>query len=91
MRAGRVVVAVSPRLLGDVLCRSLAEQGMAVLSVDAAPFADEVYDVGVVSAGREGEVHAAHVITLPPDDEAGDFGLGYLRRTLDALLQDAGD
>lgn len=62
-----VVVAVSPRLLGDVVCRALALDGLAVSSVDAGTAAETAYDVALVSAGREHEVRAREVVAVDPD------------------------
>ena len=68
MDGRRVVVAVTPRLLGDALCRALAQDGFRV--VTAGGSADGAYDVAIVSPGRETDVVAARVITVdggPPD------------------------
>lgn len=62
-----VVVAVSPRLLGDVVCHALALDGLAVGSVDAGTAAERSYDVALASPGREREVHAKEVVTLDPE------------------------
>lgn len=62
-----VVVAVSPRLLGDVVCRALALDGIDVGSVDAGTAAETTYDVALASPGREREVRAAEVVTVDPD------------------------
>ena len=72
-----VVVAVTPRLLGDVLCRALAVDGFLVSTADIRT--EEAYDVAIVSAGREHDVRARRVITV----EAGEPDLTTLR----ALLQ----
>lgn len=62
-----VVIAVSPRLLGDLACRVLALDGLAVSSLDAGTAAETSYDVALVSPGREHEVRASEVVTVDPD------------------------
>lgn len=70
----RVVVAVTPRLLGDVLCHALAQDGLDVISVDVGSMLLEEYDVAIVNGDRGSEVRARHVITLPEED-SGASGL----------------
>lgn len=73
----RVVVAVTPRLLGDVLCHALAQDGLDVISVDVGSMLVDEYDVAVVNGGRASEVRAKHVITLP-EEGSGAGGLSSL-------------
>lgn len=75
MDGRRVVVAVTPRLLGDVLCRALAQDGFLVSTAHGRT--EEAYDVAVVSAGREHDVVAARVITID-----GEPDLATLREQL---------
>lgn len=84
MAVQRVVVAVSPRLLGDALCRSLAQDGLEVISIDVDTDLGGEYDVAVVSAGRETEVQATHVISLP-EGGSGATGLSPLTLLRNAL------
>lgn len=62
-----MVVAVQPRLLGEVVCRALLLDGFAVDSVDAGAGAEAAYDVALVTPGREHEVRASEMITVDPD------------------------
>jgi hypothetical protein len=66
-----VVVAVTPRLLGDSLVSALADQGVAATSASDG-VAAEHFDVAVVSADRQDDVDADVVIRLPdvPDGSA---------------------
>ena len=80
MDGRRVVVAVTPRLLGDVLCRALALDGFLVSTADDGT--DQAYDVAIVTAGREHDVVATRVITIDGDPDLA---------TLRALLQRAED
>ena len=82
----RVVVAVTPRLLGDALCRALAEDGLDASSVDVGSLLIEEYDVAVVNAGRATEVRAKHVITLP-EEGSGPGGLSSLALLRHALAE----
>ena len=60
------MVAVEPRLLQDVLCRTLEQEGFRVSTAVAGTV--ESYDLAVVSAGRERDVRATRVIPLDGDD-----------------------
>lgn len=71
-----MAVAVTPRLLEDVLCRALALDGFLVSTADGGT--EEAYDVAVVSAGREQDVVATRVITIDGEPDLA---------TLRALLQ----
>lgn len=61
----RVVVAVSPRLLGDLVVRVMALAGYDVVDVDLVARECEPTPVAVVSPGRETHVAADVVLTLP--------------------------
>lgn len=65
-----MVVAVTPRLLGDSLVSALVDQGVAATSVDEGE--GHHFDVAVVSADRQQDVEADVVIRLPdvPDGSA---------------------
>jgi len=84
----RVIVAVSPPLLADALCRALAQDGMTVSTVDEVPLPDQPYDVAVVTPGREQEVRAAHVVTVPAEGSgaAGPTSLALLREAVARLV-----
>ena len=73
-----MVVAVTPRLLGDALCRALARDGFRVST--AFEPTDQAYDVAIVSPDRENDVVAARVITV----DAGSPDLAALRELLQA-------
>jgi hypothetical protein len=67
-----VAVAVSPRLLCDVVRRTLELDGVPSTEVPEGSAVD--CDVALVTAGRERDVHARAVITLAGEGAPGPAG-----------------
>lgn len=77
MASRRVVVAVRPRLLADVLIRSLAAEDIDVtLYVEDARIEvrGQRYDIAIVSGSLPAPLHVDVVVRLPED--AGAAGTG---------------
>jgi hypothetical protein len=76
----RVLVAVEPRLLGDVLAQVLSSAGDVVVVAEPEATIDLVgdFDAAVVTIDLPADVHADVVIHLP--DDFGNVGTGAVTR-----------
>lgn len=100
----RIAVAVSPALLGGALRRSLADESVEWIDLDAShedarsasnaapggrPAGGLRFDLALVSAGREREVSAIRLLRLCGDH--GPFEACQARRSADAAVVDVHD